>query len=79
LIEEESLSDDAYKKDIEHYIIFKILTHNLYNGLLFQIVLPKNGDILYGVVYVPPKNSIFASDDLFLEIQTEMDTITIKI
>ena len=35
--------------------------------------LTKSQDKLFGVVYVPPENSVFALDDPFSEIQIELN------
>lgn len=40
--------------------------------------LTKTNDLLFGLVYVPPENSDFATDDPLVGIQQELDSLTDK-
>ena len=50
--------------------------------LVYWFVLSKKitkcHDILYGVTYVPPENSVYAIDDPYEEIQQEINSLSDK-
>jgi hypothetical protein len=66
----------AYKHNIKRYISFVDTASSIVQWFLISHKLTKLGDLLYGVIYVPPENSIYTVEDPFAELQAELDTLS---
>jgi len=38
--------------------------------------ITKCGDVLYGVIYMPPEGSLYYNGSAFVEIQSELDSLS---
>ena len=68
----------AVKKSINRFVTVLETNSKLVLWFVVSKLLTKSEDILYGVVYVPPENSVFSIDDPFEEIQNELNSYTDK-
>lgn len=68
----------AYKRQYERYIRFIDTDSKLVQWFEISKRLTKTSDILCGVVYIPPENSLYANKDPFFEINEEYNLINDK-
>jgi hypothetical protein len=64
------------KKLLKHINIIETDCKSVFWFTLSKQVTLTDRDVLYGVVYIPPENSVFAVDDPFVEIQNELSSFS---
>ena len=68
----------AVKDSIRPYVSIIETESRLVYWFVISKRYTKTDDILCGIIYVPPENSIYAVQDPFLEIQREIDSFSNK-